>query len=80
LIIDGVATEAGHPVLSDLARRLHDHEIGVLVFRKGIVAREVKELLRALAADPEEGVPVGQLSDGEQPGRDHLTVHPVGYR
>lgn len=80
LIIDGVATEAGHPVLSALARRLHDHEIGALVFRKGIVAREVQELLRALAGDPEEGVPVGRIPDGEQPGRDRLTIHPVGYQ
>lgn len=79
LVIDGVATDPDHPVLRNLARRLHDHELGGLILRKGIVAREMQELLHALSRDPESGTPLANVPDDDLPEWDHVSLHPVGY-
>ena len=36
LIIEGMATDQKHPVLSDLAKRLHGHQLGAISFERGI--------------------------------------------
>src|SRR5688500_4798810 len=71
LVIEGVATDPRHPVLSDLARRLHGHQLGAMSFSKGTNARDVQGMLRLLASESErEGDPVGlwpfaSLREGE---------------
>src|SRR5579872_6245911 len=35
LIIEGVATDDGNPVLNDLAQRLHRHHLGAVKFAQG---------------------------------------------
>jgi len=80
LVIEGVATDQRHPVLSDLARRLHDHQLSALSFEKGVRAAEVSELLTALAGETERGgTPLGLLPPGEAPHWDHATLYRVGY-
>ena len=80
LVIDGVATDPKHPVLRDLARRLHGHQIGALSFTKGVVAREVEGVLKTLAQDSErEGDPLGLLSKEEIPSWEHARLYPLGY-
>jgi hypothetical protein len=54
LVIEGVATDTDHPVLSSLATRLHRHHVGAVTFRRGLTPGEVSELLRALGAEPRE--------------------------
>src|SRR5712664_44421 len=45
LIIEGVATDPRHPVLAELAGRLHRHHLGAATFSRGITAEEVGEVL-----------------------------------
>ena len=40
-------------MLSDLARRLHSHQLGALSFRKGVGAWEVEELFDLMRQAPE---------------------------
>lgn len=80
LVIDGVATDQRHPVLSDLARRLHEHQLGAVSLRAGITSQEVAELLGALARDVDRGSdPLGLAHRDELPAWPHARVHPVGY-
>jgi len=80
LVIDGVATDSAHPVLSDLARRLHEHQLGALSFAKGAVAHEVEGLLKTLAQDPErEGEPLGLMPKDQIPEWPHVRLYPLGY-
>jgi len=80
LVIGGSATDPHHPVLSDLARRLHDHRIAAVDFVEGAGAGEIEELLRTLAAETERGAePVGLRPADEVPRWDCIRLHPVGY-
>ena len=80
LVIDGLATDSKHPVLADLARRLHDHQLGAVTFLDGVGAWEMEALLSTLSADPErEGTPIGELPEGDLPSWAHITLYPVGY-
>ena len=51
LIIEGVATNEEHPILRDLAARLHRHQIGALRFNRGLERHELGEILGTVAAD-----------------------------
>ncbi len=80
LIIEGVATEQKHPVLSELARKLHDHQLGAVVFEFGVTAPEIASLLESLAEDPgRDAVPLGMREGGDVPTWEHIELHPIGY-
>jgi hypothetical protein len=80
LVIEGVATESKHPVLRDLAKRLHGHQLGALSFTKGVVVKEVEGLLTTLAQDPErEGDPLGLLPPDQLPTWPHARLFRLGY-
>jgi len=51
LVIEGVATDPKHPVLRELAERLHRHHLGAVQFTKGASASEVNAVLVLLAQD-----------------------------
>src|SRR5207247_7296786 len=51
LIIEGVATDPKHPVLAELAGRLHRHHLGAATFSRGVTAGEVGEVLKTLAVE-----------------------------
>ncbi len=80
LVIEGVATDSKHPVLKDLAKRLHGHQLGALTFRKGVNVRELEGVLATLAEDPErEGEPLGLLPREKIPSWPHAQLFPLGY-
>ena len=80
LVIEGVATDQKHPVLSDLAGRLHDHHLGAISFSRGVTATEVTQLLEALARDNERGaIPLGLLPADDLPRWQHARLYRVGY-
>jgi hypothetical protein len=80
LVIEGVATDQRHPVLSDLARRLHEHQLSALSFERGVRAQDVSELLAALASETERGgTPLGLLPPDEAPRWEHASLYRVGY-
>lgn len=51
LIIEGVATDEGNPVLRELAMRLHRHHLGAVKFLAGVGADELTDMLRTVAVD-----------------------------
>jgi len=80
LIIEGVATDPKHPVLLELAGRLHRHHLGAVSFRRGVDAGEVADVLKALAVEAERSdVPLG-LGDPERlRAWPHVQLHPMTY-
>ena len=80
LIIEGVATDTSHPVLSDLAARLHSHQLGALSLQLGVGAAEVSQLLVALAEECErDGVPLGLREGDDFPRWKYARLYKVGY-
>ncbi|MEZ4414440.1 MAG: hypothetical protein R3E10_01675 [Gemmatimonadota bacterium] len=81
LVIDGVATDQRNPVLQDLARRLHMHQLGALVFDREISVGSLQDLFAALAAEAERGgsIPIGLRSAEEAPKITGVRLVPVGY-
>ena len=78
LIIDGVATDPGHPVLQRLAATLHRHQLAAVTIMRGVEAGEVGEVLRALGADPElRSAPGG--SRAALPSAPHFKLHPLTF-
>lgn len=80
LVVDGAATDPSHPALSELATRLHKHQLGAVTFNRGIAAKEVKEILGALASDVDiSGIPLGLLSPDEFPTWENARLFRIGY-
>jgi len=51
LIIEGVATDEGNPVLRELAQRLHRHHLGALKFSAGVTEDELNDMLATVSVD-----------------------------
>ncbi len=51
LIIEGVATDPNHPLLRELAQRLHHHQLGAVRFSAGITSDELSNFLATVAID-----------------------------
>lgn len=51
LIIEGVATDQGNPVLRDLASRLHRHHLGAVKFSAGVTEDELTLMLAKVSVD-----------------------------
>ena len=78
LIIEGVATDAHHPVLRRLAEGLHRHHLGAISLMRGLQPAEVGITLRALSAEPDREGPL-PLTGGQLPGCDHIRLHPLTF-
>lgn len=79
--IEGDAhSDPRHPILSELATRIHDHEVASIEFRRGVSAAEIRDLLRLLAPEVERGAtPLGILSADRRPDWPHITVDVLHY-
>ena len=55
LIIEGVASPANHPLLSELAGKLHRHHIGALKFIRGLTRPELADALGTIGIEPQRG-------------------------
>ncbi len=51
LIIEGVATDEGNPVLRELAGRLHRHHLGAVKFSAGVTEDELTDMLATVSVD-----------------------------
>src|SRR5205807_5302553 len=80
LIIEGVATDPKHPVLAELAGRLHRHHLGAATFERGLAIAEVVDVLRTLAVEADRtGQPLG-LGDPERlRAWPHIRLHSLTY-
>src|SRR5256886_1961108 len=80
LVIEGVATDPKHPVLAELAARLHRHHLGAVTFRRGVETAEVASVLKTLAVDAERsGQPLRLGAPGRLRARAHGQLHPLTY-
>ena len=80
LVIEGLATDSRHPVLRELAGRLHRHHLGAVTFRRGVDGSEVASVLRTLAVDAERsGQPLGLGSPARLREWSHVELHPLTY-
>ena len=79
LLIDGVPAEENHPVLRDLAERLHHHQLAAIQLRPGIPIDELSDLVGALAAETwRQGKPLGLEALEVQLGRwPHIALEPI---
>lgn len=78
LLVEGLATDPGNPVLRELAGRLHRHQIGAIKFIPGASKAEVGEMLRELAADARTA-PVGLRLEELDTRWDHIRLLPPAY-
>jgi hypothetical protein len=80
LVIEGVATDPKHPVLLELAARLHRHHLGALAFERGVAPDELHEFLRLVARDPDHGQgPAGLDPEFRKRRWPHVTAYPLDY-
>ncbi|MGA2384635.1 MAG: HEAT repeat domain-containing protein [Gemmatimonadales bacterium] len=80
LVIEGVATDPKHPVLKDLAERLHRHHLGALAFARGVSGEEIDESLKLLAEDSSRGgEPIGLRPLGKIAAWPHIRLYPLTF-
>src|SRR5437868_8110009 len=80
LVIEGVATDPKHPVLAELAARLHRHHLGAVTFRRGVEAGEMASVLKTLAVDAERsGQPLGLGAPERLRAWVNVQLHPLTY-
>jgi len=80
LVIEGVATDPKHPVLRELAGRLHRHHLGAVTFRRGVEAWEVADALKVLAVEADRtGRPLGLEGAERLNAWRHVQLHPLTY-
>ncbi len=80
LIIEGVATDPKHPVLAELAGRLHRHHLGALTLYRRVSADEVADVLKTIAVEPDRGgKPLGLGDRARLEGWEHIRLHALTY-
>src|SRR5207245_4892961 len=80
LVIEGVATDPKHPVLAELAARLHRHHLGAVTFRRGVEPGEMASVLKTLAVEAERtGQPLGLGPPEQLRAWTCVQLHPRTY-
>src|SRR5438874_1711589 len=80
LVIEGVATDPKHPVLAELAARLHRHHLGAVTFRRGVGAGEMASVLKTIAVEAERtGQPLGLGPSERLRAWTCVQLHPLTY-
>lgn len=80
LVIEGVATDPRHPVLAELAGRLHRHHLGAVTFNRGVDVGEIQDALRTIAREADRtGQPLGLGDQARLSAWRHIRLHPMTY-
>src|ERR1043166_5125675 len=80
LVIEGVATDPKHPVLAELAGRLHRHHLGGVTFSRGFDSGEVQDVLRTIAREADRsGQPLGLGDRARLSAWPHIRLYPMTY-
>lgn len=80
LLLDGIATDPEHPLLSELASRMHDHQLGGVRFTRGVTRDALDALVGALAESAVRGgIPLGARTGDAAPRWPHVIVSPVAF-
>lgn len=80
LVIEGVATDANHPLLRELAERLRRHHLGAISFHQGVSKKEIRQFLNLMAEEPDQtGEPLGLGPRERREQQPNIRMHPVAY-
>jgi hypothetical protein len=80
LVIEGVATDPSHPLLQELAGKLHRHHLGAVKFSRGIDRAELADSLATLGAEGAKGAPPLGLTAADVSARwKHVRIFPLTY-
>ena len=80
LIIEGVATDSSHPMLAELAGRLHRHHIGAVKFLPGIAREELSDMLATVGLEAQrDEQPIGMQPELLQSRWADVKLFPLTY-
>ena len=80
LVIEGVATDPNHPLLQELANKLHRHHLGAVKCTRGVERTEIAEMLATLAMDAGRMErPLGLMTDELVGKWDHVRLYALTY-
>jgi hypothetical protein len=80
LVIEGVATDPGHPLLQELAGKLHRHHLGAVKFSRGVDRAELSDSLATLGAEAAKDAPPLGLNAADVSSRwKHVRIFPLTY-
>ena len=81
LIIEGVATESSHPVLAELAGKLHRHHLGAVKLLPGISRAELSECSAVVGLEAQrEAQPIGMQPELLQSRWTNVKLFPLNVR
>lgn len=80
LVIEGVGTDPEHPLLKELAARLHKHNLGAVKFTKGLTRADLGDALATLAVDPgRTSEPLGDIAARLSERWTNVRLFPLNY-
>jgi len=80
LIIEGVATDSTHPVLAELAGKLHRHHVGAVKFLPGLSRAELSDMLGVVGLEAQRGAqPIGFQPEVMHARWDRVKLFPLSY-
>jgi len=80
LVIEGVATDPSHPLLQELAQKLHRHHLGAVKCVRGVERAEIANVLATLAMDAGRmEKPLGLITDQLVGRWDHVRLFALTY-
>ncbi|MBK6458101.1 MAG: hypothetical protein IPF87_18775 [Gemmatimonadetes bacterium] len=80
LLLDGHPTDEEHPLLRDLAGRMHDHQLGGVRLMVGISRDELDGFVAALSDSPlRGGEPIGSRARDLERQWPHIHISPVAF-
>jgi hypothetical protein len=80
LVIEGVATDPSHPLLQELAQKLHRHHLGALKCTRGVERAEIADALATLAMDAGRMErPLGLMTDELAGKWEHVRLYALTY-
>ena len=80
LVIEGVATDPNHPLLQELAHKLHRHHLGAVKWLRGVERAEIADVLATLAMDAGRmEKPLGLMTEQFAERWDHARLYALTY-
>ena len=80
LIIEGVATDSSHPMLAELANKLHRHHIGAVKFLPAITRAELSDMLATVGLEAQrDEQPIGMQLELLQSRWSDVKLFPLTY-
>ena len=79
LVIEGVATDPNHPLLRELAQRLHRHHLGAVRFSQGVTPDEIASVLRTIGAGGRDEQPLGLGPSENLTAWKNVRLYPLTY-